>query len=207
MIIAWINFISYNISGILIIYLTILGIMPASREEKHGPVAWEESAKYRSICEIFEVLMIINIILWIWFPIQELNWVIHKNFIVGIVIAVIIGIPSVVIMIKGVKEAGDETIKPSKETAMFAGIYHYIRHPQYLGWFSMLIAIAFGINSLFLVLWSLFTSIVILSIIIHYEEKDLVKRFGDAYIKYQQETGALIPKFWRKNRKNNLDEK
>lgn len=198
MIIAWINFIFYNISGLMIIYLTILGIMPATREEKRGDKAWGECARYRNICEIFEVIMIINIILWIWFPIHELNFIVHENLFIGIIIALIIGIPSLVIMIKGVKEAGDETLKPSKETVMFSGIYQYIRHPQYLGWFSILIAIAFGINSLFLVLWSLFTSILILSIIIHFEEKDLVKRFGNAYIEYQHKTGALIPRFWKK---------
>jgi hypothetical protein len=39
------------------------------------------------------------------------------------------------------------------------------------------------------------------AVVIRYEEKDLVKRFGDAYLECRQRTGALIPKFWKKKRK------
>ncbi|MHA1384825.1 MAG: hypothetical protein ACTSR3_13830 [Candidatus Helarchaeota archaeon] len=41
-----------------------------------------------------------------------------------------------------------------------------------------------------------------LGIIIYYEEKDLVKRFGKAYIEYQHNTGAIFPKFWKKKVKS-----
>jgi protein-S-isoprenylcysteine O-methyltransferase Ste14 len=39
---------------------------------------------------------------------------------------------------------------------------------------------------------------VIIPIVIYFEEKDLIKRFGDKYLDYKKKTGALIPKFWQK---------
>lgn len=33
---------------------------------------------------------------------------------------------------------------------------------------------------------------------IHYEEKDLVKKYGEKYIEYQKSTGALFPKLRKK---------
>jgi protein-S-isoprenylcysteine O-methyltransferase Ste14 len=36
---------------------------------------------------------------------------------------------------------------------------------------------------------------------IHYEEKDLMKRFGNAYEEYRQQTGALIPKLKKREKK------
>ena len=39
---------------------------------------------------------------------------------------------------------------------------------------------------------------------IYYEEKDLVRRFGDSYREYQKRTGALFPKFWKKASGNGI---
>jgi len=63
-----------------------------------------------------------------------------------------------------------------------------------------LIAIAFFVNSLFLVIWATLAVSLLTPIILHFEEKDLVKRFGEKYIEYQKNTGALIPKFWKKKK-------
>jgi len=172
--------------------------MPVTLEEKRGEVAWDECARYRMISGILEFVMIVNLILWIWFPISELNWVVHDNFVIGIIIGLCIAIPCLLILFKGFKDAGSETMKPSKETLMYGGIYQYIRHPHTLGEIPLYIALAFAVNSLFLVLWTVLYTLITVPIIIHYEEKDLVKRFGDAYIKYQKTTGAFIPKFWKK---------
>jgi protein-S-isoprenylcysteine O-methyltransferase Ste14 len=66
------------------------------------------------------------------------------------------------------------------------------------------VVIAFFINSLFLVLWTTVVVILITATLIYYEEKDLVKRSRNAYLEYQQQTGALIPKFWKKRTKQRL---
>jgi len=41
--------------------------------------------------------------------------------------------------------------------------------------------------------------VLITPIVIYFEEKDLIKRFGDGYLFYKKNVGALIPKFWRKD--------
>jgi protein-S-isoprenylcysteine O-methyltransferase Ste14 len=198
--IDWINFVILNACGVIIFYLYILSVMPVTREEKRGEKAWKEAMWYRNIGGIFEFVMIANVILWIWYPIPELNWKVNENFWVGIIIGIIMLIPCVLLLVIGIRDAGGETLKPSKETTLYKGIYNYIRHPQTLGEFPMFVALSFMINSIFLVLWSTVFIIIIVPIIMHFEEMDLVKRFGDEYVEYKKNTGAFIPKFWKKKK-------
>ena len=151
-----------------------------------------------------EFIMIINMILWIWFPVPNLAWAFHPNPVVGEVIAFAIAVPSSAILMKGVKDAGKETMQPSKTTKIFGGIYQHIGHPQTLGEMPLFIAVALFINSLFLVLWATLFVILGTPILVYYEEKDLVKRFGNAYLEYRRRTGALIPKFWKKKTEQRL---
>jgi protein-S-isoprenylcysteine O-methyltransferase Ste14 len=68
----------------------------------------------------------------------------------------------------------------------------------------LFIAIALFINSLFLTVWTtLFVSLGT-PIFIHYEEKDLLKRFGDAYLEYRRRTRGLIPRFWKRRTEEGL---
>jgi len=137
--------------------------------------------------------MIINMILWIWFPVPNLAWAFHPNSVAAEVIAFAVAVPSSAILVKGVKDAGKETMQPSKTTKMFGGIYQHNRHPKTLGEMPLFIAVALFINSLFLVLWATLFVVLSTPILIYYEEKDLVKRFGNAYSEYRRRTGALIP--------------
>ncbi len=192
--IEWLNLIILQISTLLFGYLYILSVMPATRAEKRGEKIWKECQRLRSISFIFMLVMLINLILWIWFPIPELAWLVHPNPWVGIIIGVIILIPCTIIWIFGVKAAGSESMTPSTETRMYGGIYNHIRHPQTIGEFPWFVVCALFINSLFLVIWTTLFIVIYTPIMIHFEEKDLVKRFGDAYREYQQRTGAIFPK-------------
>ena len=96
------------------------------------------------------------------------------------------------------KDAGSETMSPSKETEMYGGIYNHIRHPQTLGEFPMYPAMAFIFNSWFLVIITTVFIIIYTPIMIHYEEIDLAKRFGQNYLDYKKRTGALFPKLRKK---------
>ncbi len=169
------------------------------RKEKRGEQAWKDCKILRSLAGLFEFITIVNILLWVWFPIPSLNWIIHQNIGVGIGICIAIVVPGFIIIFKGIKDAGFESLRPLGETEMFGGIYNYIRHPQTLGEFPIFIAIAFAVNSWFLVLLMSVLVVIYTPIMIHYEEKDLIKRFGDKYREYQQRTGALFPKFWHKS--------
>lgn len=196
--IEWLNFFILFFSTLLFSYFYTLSIQPVKREENRGERAWKECMMLRSLSIGFEFIKTINMVLWTWFPIQILNWKIHSNYLIGVFLGFIISLPSAFILLKGVKDAGFETIQPSKETPMYRGIYKYIRHPQSGGEFPLFIALAFAINSWFLVIVMAAHMIIYLPIMIYFEEKDLIRRYGDNYRDYQKRTGAIFPKFRKK---------
>ncbi|MFX0004803.1 MAG: methyltransferase family protein [Candidatus Hermodarchaeota archaeon] len=150
--------------------------------------------RFRIIASLFEFLIVTNMILWIWFPIPIVNWKVHPNYIICILVGILITIPCVIILIKGMKDAGQETIQPSQETQMYGGIYNYIRHPQSLGEFPLFIVVALMVNSWFLIILMSVFIIIYVPIMIYYEEQDLIRRFGEQYRQYRKRTGALFPK-------------
>jgi protein-S-isoprenylcysteine O-methyltransferase Ste14 len=199
LIVAIINFSSLIISFFIMGYTYIISIQPMKRAEKRGDKAWKECKTFRSVGGIFELISVINLILWIWYPLPLLGeWRISSNIWVGLIIGLCMLVPCLILVGKGVIDAGSETLSPSKETEMYGGIYNHIRHPQSLGEFPLFVALGFMLNSWFFVLISLIFIIVYIPIMIHFEEKDLVRRFGDKYKEYQEHTGALFPKL-RKN--------
>ena len=200
LIIALINFSSLIISCFIMGYTYIISIQPQKRFEKRGDKAWKECKIFRSIGGFFEMISVINLILWIWFPLPILSeWKVSENIWAGIIIGIIIMVPCLIIMGKGIIDAGSETLSPSKDTEMYGGIYNYIRHPQSLGEFPLFIAISFMLNSWFLVLISVIFIVIFMPIMIFFEEKDLILRFGDKYITYKEKTGALFPKLKNRN--------
>jgi len=197
-IISLINFISLNVSAILSFYVYTLSIMPVTREQKKGKKAWKESNRLRIIADIIWTLFIANFILWIWFPVKSLNWPISQDYIFLFIISIILMVPFLIITFKAVKDAGSETVITSEDNEMYGGIYNYIRHPQMLGASPLILLICCLLNSIILLTWFSILIVIIVPIVIHFEEKDLLMRFGDSYKEYQARTGAIIPKFWRK---------
>ena len=196
--IPWVNLFSLHISALMFSYFSIISIMPVTRAEKRGENAWRECYWFRIIMSIFAVMMVINTILWIWFPVPGLNWRIHPDPFFGFVLGVVIAIPCILILIKAMQDGGEEHMKLSKETKLHAGIYKHIRHPGVVGEMPLYVLVALFVNSLFLALWMLFFVVIYVPFYIYFEEKDLIKRFGAPYIEYRNQTGALIPKFWKK---------
>ena len=147
--------------------------MPVTREEQRGENAWEECAKLRSISFIFVGIMILNTILWIWFPVPAL----------------------------AMRDAGKEMHTPQKGIQLHGGIYKKIRHPGAVGEMPLYVVVALFVNSLFLTVWMIIFILIFTPIHIYYEEKDLLKRFGDVYSEYQRTTPAVFPGL--KRRRNN----
>lgn len=81
---------------------------------------------------------------------------------------------------------------PEKQKLVTWGPYRHVRHPSYLGYFLMFFGLFF--------LWpNLFTLFPITAVPGYYcvtveEERLLIQRFGDEYLKYQKKTGRFIPR-------------
>ena len=182
--------------GLAVTYL--VSLQPKKREAKIGSKAWQQSKNLRTLGFFFEVFGTISLILSYWYPLSHLNWKIHTNPWVGLIISLIFGIPCLTIMMVGLLHAGKESWEPLKEGKMHGGIYKYIRHPQAIGEFPLFIAIAFGANSWFLVILMVIYNILFLFIMVRIEEADLIRRFGESYQEYQKSTGAFFPKLTKK---------
>jgi protein-S-isoprenylcysteine O-methyltransferase Ste14 len=84
------------------------------------------------------------------------------------------------------------------------GPYKYVRNPMYIGYLTLLAAIALLINSPILLLigvpgWAIWSN----HYVSHFEEKSLEERFGDEYRQYKQEVPRWIPSFRRREARTN----
>lgn len=78
-----------------------------------------------------------------------------------------------------------------------SGIYSYLRHPQYLGFITIMFA--------FLLQWPTIPTLIMFPVLLvvyrrlaKYEERTMVAGFGDKYVQYANDVPAFIPKFNRK---------
>lgn len=175
-------------------FFYIKSVAPAKLEEKLGDVAYKKCGIYRVIASFFELIAILNYILYFFFPLpiliaQFFIW----DYSISVILSLLILFPCLYIMLKGVKDAGKEALFPDKEHTLYKGIYEKIRHPQALGEVFLWWAAALLLNSPFLFLYS----IVWFPIFYWFckaEEKDLILRYGESYIEYRNRTGMFFPK-------------
>lgn len=192
--IAWTNFAILLSSSLFFLYFYVRSVSPAGRAFVIGPKAYEMCSRDRIVASGFELITVINYVIYFFFPLpmrlpRQFPW----PWWVSILIAAAIGIPSIALMVVGLRDAGEEALRPKKEHTLFGGIYEKIRHPQAVGEVFVWWVIAFMLNSPFLVLFSFFY-IPIFLILCWAEEQDLLLRYGESYAEYMQHTGAFIPK-------------
>ena len=193
--IAWINFAAIIIGGVLMTALYLMSVRPAAMEKKIGERAYRRAERYRMISSIFMFTMTADYILYHWYPLpfdpfaRVFAWPYWVSALIGVAIAV----PSLALMLRGVKDAGEEALRPRKEHSLYGGIYEKIRHPQALGEMPLWWAMAFLINSPFLVVLSLVWAPVWYWFCVA-EEKDLLLRYGESYAQYRRQTGMFIPR-------------
>jgi len=80
-------------------------------------------------------------------------------------------------------------------TLVMTGPYQFVRNPMLMGVFLLLFGLGFAIKSLSLVV--LFTPLFVLANVWELkeiEEPELVKRLGEDYVAYKQQTPMFIPK-------------
>lgn len=192
--IAWTNFAVLLFSSLFFLYFYVRSVSPAGREMIIGPRAYEMCRTDRLIAMGFELVTTVNYVVYFFFPLplrlpRQFPW----SWWVSILIALAIGIPAITVMVRGMREAGEEALSPQRGQKLFGGIYNRIRHPQAVGEVFLWFVIAFLLHSPFLVLFSFFYFPIFL-ILCWAEEQDLLLRFGDSYAEYCRRTGAFFPK-------------
>jgi protein-S-isoprenylcysteine O-methyltransferase Ste14 len=192
--IAYLNFSVLIISSILFTLYYIKSVSPAALSKSMGEIAFQRCATYRVISSVFMTIAGVNYILYFWYPLPiPLPRTFPWPWWVSAVIAVLIAIPSGWLMLRGVIDAGEETMRPKPEHTLYGGIYQKLRHPQALGEFPFWWVLAFLAHSPFLVLFT-FLYIPVWYWLCMAEEKDLVLRYGQTYEEYRERTGVWFPK-------------
>ena len=194
LLIEWLNFVALIVSTILFLYFYVKSVSPAQLEKKIGEIAYPKCKTYRIIAGTFEGITVVNYILYVFFPLPlSLPLILPWDYLLSFIIAFVILIPSVYLMIIGIRDAGAETLEPKKEHTLYSGIYEKVRHPQAIGEVFIWFPIALWLNSPFLILYS-FIWFPIFYIMCWAEERDLIIRYGQSYIDYRARVGFLIPK-------------
>jgi len=192
--IAWINFIVLVVATAVTAVYYVKSVGPAALAQKIGDTAYETCGRYRLIAAAAMTLTIVNYVVYFFYPLP-LGLPLHFSWgwPISAIIGLIIGIPGLYLLFRGMKDAGEETMRPKAEHTLYGGIYQKMRHPQAVGEAPLWLATALLLDSPFLALFSL------VYFPIYYwfcaaEEKDLLLRYGQSYRDYQQRVGLLWPK-------------
>lgn len=192
--IAWLNFVGSIVSSVLFTAFYVMSVRPAALDREIGPSAYARSARYRLVASALMLVAAVSFVAYRWYPLplpipETFPW----SWWVSAAIAVVITVPSAVLMAWGIRDAGEETMTPKPEHTLYGGIYEHIRHPQAAGEVLIWWVIAFLLHSPFLVLFSF----VYLPVWVHFciaEERDLVLRYGEEYEAYRARTGFWWPR-------------
>jgi protein-S-isoprenylcysteine O-methyltransferase Ste14 len=163
-------------------------------EKLIGPKALSKCNTYRIISSILQYIAIIN---YIFYYSNPLPLPLPKAFPwtrwISICIAAIIFIVSIWLMFSSVKSADKAKKEFKNKQYMPPGIFRYIRYPQTSGELLLWWAIAFFLNSPFLVLFS-FLYIPIYLSISHTKDIEMLHRKGDTFVDYYNRTGGIFPR-------------
>jgi protein-S-isoprenylcysteine O-methyltransferase Ste14 len=86
---------------------------------------------------------------------------------------------------------GSSEFEKSQDKLITSGIYKYARHPRYFEhplWFVGL-GLTFGYTSM---LWFALYLFISFAITAHFEEQELIKRYGKEYLNYKKKTPAFF---------------
>jgi methanethiol S-methyltransferase len=192
--IAWINLAGMVFTSLLFLYFYVRSVSPAGLANIIGPRAYLLCYRFRLIASGFELLAAAGYLVYFFYPLPTpLPIVFSWSWWISVLIGVALAIPSGWLMIRGLKDAGEEALRPKQEHKMYGGIYNQMRHPQAVGEVFLWWVMAFLANSPFLVIFS-FVYIPIFVMMCWAEEQDLLLRYGEEYAAYCRRTGAFWPK-------------
>ncbi|MFB0516858.1 MAG: isoprenylcysteine carboxylmethyltransferase family protein [Candidatus Neomarinimicrobiota bacterium] len=192
--VAWINALVLVIATKLFLYFYVRSVGPAALERRVGERAWRRCMWYRVIAGGFEFVIMVNYVLYVFYPLpiglpERFPWPWWGS----VIIAAAVGIPAGWLMYRGLSDAGEESLAPKRAHPMFGGIYQRMRHPQATGEMPLFWALAFALHSPFLVLWS-FVYLPVFIVMCRAEERDLLLRYGQAYEDYRHRVGVFFPR-------------
>jgi len=75
-----------------------------------------------------------------------------------------------------------------------AGPYRWIRHPLYTTGVTLLVAIGLMLASWVVLLFAILAAAIFRFAVVPVEERQLVTKFGDGYLRYMERTGRLLPR-------------
>jgi protein-S-isoprenylcysteine O-methyltransferase Ste14 len=192
--IAWVNLIVLLLATLLTAVSYIMSAGPAALEQQIGVSAYARCTWYRAASGVFMTLAGINYVVYAFHPLQlPLPRVFPWPYWVSALIAVVIGLPSGYLWVRGMIDAGEETMMVKKGHKLYGGIYARIRHPQAAGEVWYWWVFAFLCNSPFLAVYSL-VWLPLFHIMSRAEERDLVIRYGKDYEVYMKSTGMYFPR-------------
>lgn len=191
--IAWLNAICLVLVTGLTLVFYVKSAGPAALEQKIGPAAYTRCGRYRAVAMVCMFVGMANYVVYYFYPLPlpvpaAFPWPWWISAAIGVVIAV----PASYLLWRGMRDAGKEALVPQQEQELYGGIYEQVRHPQ--AWEALLwFTVAFWLHSPFLVLYS-FVWLAVEYGMVMAEERDLVLRFGQAYVEYRQRTPAFLPR-------------
>ncbi len=86
-------------------------------------------------------------------------------------------------------------VKERHELVTSAGPYRWVRHPLYTTGITLFIAIGLLAANWFILSLALFALVLIRTVVVPREERELIARFGAGYQEYRKRTGAMLPRF------------
>lgn len=190
----WANFAVLVLSTLLFLCFYVRSVGPAALEARIGTRAYTLCSRYRLVASAFMTVATVNYVIYFFYPLPvPLPRAFPWSWWISGLIALAIAVPSGYLFYRGVRDAGEETMIPSKGHTLYGGVYEKIRHPQAAGELPFWWVVAFLLHSPFLALYSL-AWIPIFVVICMAEERDLVTRYGEAYEEYRARTGFLLPR-------------
>ena len=191
---AWVNFAVLLFASILFLFFYIRSVSPAGREKVIGSHAYRLCFYDRMASGGLEFVITANFVIYYFFPLptplpEHFPW----DWWVSALIAAFIGVPAIILMVVGIRDAGEEAMRPKKEHVMYGGIYTRLRHPQAVGEVFLFPVMALLLHSPSLVLFSI-VYFPIFIIMCYAEEQDLLLRYGADYAQYCKNTGAFWPR-------------
>jgi protein-S-isoprenylcysteine O-methyltransferase Ste14 len=188
---AWVNMAVMVAAGTACwgLYLTSVSPVCLSRRMGAGAYRFCKVCRYASVAMM--AMPVVNYMLYLRYPLamgipEKMPW----PWWVSLLAAAAMAAPATWLILRGISDAGAETMSPGRAKDLYGGIYQHMRHPQVTGAILLWVAMAVGLHSPLLVIISALTVPAWL-IICLLEERDLLLRFGDKYRGYRRQVPLL----------------